>query len=174
MKIARMCVWLHRACWLFAFALSFGFAFGWYQLLNQESLFALELPINLLMDYVTFWQWAIAITLSSLPMLAVVIALSFLSKLMLEFSSGRYFSEMAIHRLHRFSAWLLSSTFLKIVLVPALSLVLTLNNPPGMRQLVVSLESHDFSLVLIAAVFYVITRILQEGRRITIENAEFV
>ena len=142
--------------------------------ISKQSLYEVKLPFKVVYDNIELWQWLAGIALTALPMLALVIALKYLSQLMQEFAQGRYFSLPAIDNLYRFSTWLLASTVLKIVIVPFLSVALTINNPVGERSLVVSIEGDNLYVALIAVVFFVITRILQEGRRIDMENAEFI
>lgn len=174
MKISALSLWLQRACWLFVCFVPLGFAFSWYMAISKQSLYEVKLPFKVVYDNIELWQWLAGIALTALPMLALVIALKYLSQLMQEFAQGRYFSLPAIDNLYRFSTWLLASTVLKIVIVPFLSVALTINNPDGERMLVVTIEGDNLYVALIAVVFFVITRILQEGRRIDMENAEFI
>jgi len=174
MKISALSLWLHRSCRLFVCLIPLGFVFSWYIAISTQSLSAVKLPFKVVYNNIELWQWLAGMTLTALPLLALVIALRYLSQLMQEFTQGRYFSLLAIDKLYRFSAWLLTSTALKIAIVPFLSVALTINNPVGERSVVVSVEGENLYMALIAVVFFVITRILQEGRRIDTENAEFI
>jgi hypothetical protein len=69
---------------------------------------------------------------------------------------------------------LLLSAVLKVLQTAVLSIILTWNNPPGKKALVVGVGSPEISMLLIAGTIFVVSWILKEGQRLAIENAEFV
>ena len=174
MTISTLSTGLYRASWALVCFIPASFVFDWYLAISQQDLNEVQLSYEVVYGNLELWQWSAGVGLTALPMLTLVAAFKYLSRLMNEFSQGHYFSLPAINYLHRFSTWLLVSTALGIVIVPLLSVALTLNNPVGERWIMVSLESDDLYAALIALVFFVVTRILQEGRRLDMENAEFI
>jgi hypothetical protein len=56
----------------------------------------------------------------------------------------------------------------------ALMLAFTLNNPPGSRQLVISLSAHDYLALIVGGVLLAVAWVMVEATRIVDENASFV
>ena len=50
----------------------------------------------------------------------------------------------------------------------------SLDNAPGQRQLVVTLGSHDYALLMCALVFVAVARVMAEAGRLAAENEGFV
>ena len=55
-----------------------------------------------------------------------------------------------------------------------MSVVLTLGNPPGQRQLVIGLSWDDYLAVLLAVVLIAIATVMAEAVRVAEENEGFV
>ena len=155
-------------------ALPLIFIYGWYLVINGGSSSAIAMPVTLLYENIQMWQWAVAILITAVPVVALLPGLYRLSALMKGFALGHYFLESSVQNLYRFCFWLLISTLLKIVSIPLLSLALTINNPAGQRSIVVTVDGQMLSILFIAGIFFVISRILKEGQKIAQENAEFV
>ena len=55
-----------------------------------------------------------------------------------------------------------------------LSFVLTLSNHPGQRLLALSLSTEQLVALFVGAVFVVIARVLEEGRKLADDNASIL
>ena len=95
-------------------------------------------------------------------------------RLFAEYGAGRVFGREAQSRLKRFAWALLAAALLAPLVRAAMSVVLTLGNPPGQRQLVIGLSWDDYLAVLLAAVLIAIATVMAEAVRVAEENEGFV
>ena len=126
------------------------------------------------MQTITTSQILLAAILNLLVLSILLLGLWHLRKLFLEFRRGAFFTDTSVRHLHRFALMILISAVLKVILTAALSVILTWNNAPGQKALVVQLGSNEFAMLLIAATIFIVSWILKEGQRLAAENAEFV
>ncbi|MGM9491778.1 DUF2975 domain-containing protein [Ideonella sp. YS5] len=91
-----------------------------------------------------------------------------------EYRSGAVFSVRALTCLRRFASLLVLLALSSPLTQALMSVAISLDNPPGQRQLVISLSSNDYALVLGALVFVAIARVMTEAARVAQENEGFV
>lgn len=119
----------------------------------------------------TLWWGAL---LSLLPVTLGLYALWQLWCLFRGYALGRVFTRPALAHLRRFAWSMLAGALLAPLLRAALSVLLTLGNPPGRRQLVVGLSWDDYIGVLLAVVLIVIASVMAEAVRLAEDNEGFV
>lgn len=112
--------------------------------------------------------------LTLLPIALGLYALWQLWRLFAEYGEGRVFGRTALLHLRRFAWALLGSALLAPLVRAAMSVVLTLGNPPGRRMLAIGLSWNDYMAVLLAAVLIAIATVMAEAVRVAEENAGFV
>jgi uncharacterized membrane protein YidH (DUF202 family) len=131
-----------------------------------------QLPIQ--PQYVGLINKLLGALITAIPLVLLMYGVWRLRKLFEQFRQGKLFSESGADHLHAF-AWTLLITMLMAPVVSALlSLVLTMNNPPGEKALVITLGSNDFGQLFIAGALFAITWTLREGYRLSQENEAFV
>jgi hypothetical protein len=91
-----------------------------------------------------------------------------------EYRRGAVFSSRALACLRRFAALLVALALSSPITQALMSVAISLDNPPGQRQLVIQLGSNDYALVLGALVFVAIARVMTEAARVAEENEGFV
>jgi hypothetical protein len=91
-----------------------------------------------------------------------------------EYQRGAVFSLRALTCLRRFASLLVLLALSSPLTQALVSVAISLDNPPGRRQLVISLSSNDYALVLGALVFVAIARVMTEAARVAQENEGFV
>lgn len=117
---------------------------------------------------------ALGAVVSLLPVAIGLYALWQLWTLFAEYGAGRVFGRTALARLKRFAWALLAAALLAPLVRAAMSVVLTLGNPPGQRQLVIGLSWDDYLSVLLAVVLIAIATVMAEAVRLAEENEGFV
>ncbi len=117
---------------------------------------------------------ALGAAVSVLPIGVGLFALWQLWQLFAEYGAGRVFGRVAQARLKRFAWALLVVALLAPLVRAAMSVVLTLGNPPGQRMLAISLSWNDYLAVLLAAVLIAIATVMAEAVRAAEENEGFV
>jgi Protein of unknown function (DUF2975) len=91
-----------------------------------------------------------------------------------EYRQGAVFSPRALACLRRFALGLLALGLVQPAARALGSVAVSWDNPPGQRLLVVSLDSGDYALLLVALVFIAIARVMTEAARVAEENEGFV
>ncbi len=110
-----------------------------------------------------------------LPSLAVILmALLRLWQLFGEYLRSRIFSARALASLRSFARWTLAAAFLAPVYRAVLSVLVTLQNGPGRRELELNLGSNDFMTLLLGVVVLAISSVMAEAARIAEDNEGFV
>lgn len=117
---------------------------------------------------------ALGAAVSLLPVGVGLYALWQLWHLFAEYGAGRVFGRGALARLQRFAWALLAAALLAPLVRAAMSVVLTLGNPPGQRQLVIGFSWDDYLSVLLAVVLIAIATVMAEAVRLAEENEGFV
>jgi hypothetical protein len=120
--------------------------------------------------------WArVAYVLWDIPSLAVIlVALWRLWQLFGEYLHSRIFSARALASLLGFARWTLVAAFWSPVYRAVLSVIVTWNNGPGKRQLVINFSSDDYFLLLVGVVLLAIASVMVEAARIAEDNEGFV
>ena len=90
------------------------------------------------------------------------------------YQQGQIFTAYALTRLRKFAWSLMLCALLRPLTGAALSVLLSINNPPGQRVLALNISSDDIALLFISGVFIVVAWIMAEGIRLADDNAQIV
>lgn len=114
-------------------------------------------------------------TLWDIPSLAVILmALLRLWQLFGEYLHARVFGARALASLRSFARWTLAAAFLSPVYRAVLSVLVTLQNGPGRRELTLDLGSYDYMTLLLGVAVLAISSVMAEAGRIAEDNEGFV
>jgi hypothetical protein len=91
-----------------------------------------------------------------------------------EYAQGRIFTAIASKRLRRLAWSLIGSAAAQIVARTLHGLVLTMNNPPGKKMLILNVSSNDYSFLIFGVLLLGIAWVMVEATRLAQENAEFI
>ena len=107
--------------------------------------------------------------------LAVILAaLLHLWHLFGEYLQSRIFSVRALSSLRGFARWVLAAAVLSPIYRAGLSVIVTWQNGPGKRELMLSLASNDYLVLLLGVAIFAISSVMAEAARIAEENEGFV
>lgn len=126
------------------------------------------------LETIEAWQIICAGAYSVATTLVVVYGLIQLRQLFEHFRSDNFFTKASVRALHGFCLALFVSAILKVLNTAVLSVLLTINNGPNQKALIISLGSNEFWLLFIAATFLTIAWCFKEGLALANENASFV
>ena len=90
------------------------------------------------------------------------------------YAEGLIFTADNTRWLRQFAAAVLTFAVAKPITGALLSVVLTLDNPPGQRQLAVTFGSSELTTLFIGCVFLIIAWIMDEARTLAEEQAEII
>lgn len=91
-----------------------------------------------------------------------------------EYAQGRIFTAIASKRLRRLAWSLIGAAAAQIVTRTLHALVLTMNNPPGKKILLVNVSSNDYTFLIFGVLLLGIAWVMVEATRLAQENAEFI
>lgn len=97
-----------------------------------------------------------------------------LRKLLIGFGAGQIFTRDNTRHLKIFAWSVLTVIVIQFFADGLLSVVLTLNNPPGKRVLALGLSSDQVVAFFFGTVFVLIAKVLEEGRKLADENASIL
>lgn len=90
------------------------------------------------------------------------------------FRAGRFFDPAAARGVRGFAAGVLGAVVVRLLTTPALTALLTMHNPPGLRFVSVRVGSDELLALLVAGAFWIVAALLVRAGEIAKENASFV
>lgn len=90
------------------------------------------------------------------------------------YMDGEIFSLNCVSRLRSFAHALLVYGIASPIALALISVIVTMNNPPGERALSITLSSNDVVTLFLGGVFIAIAQVMVEGRRLAEENSQIV
>ena len=115
-----------------------------------------------------------AAAITAVPVGVLLFGLWQVRALFLNFVDGHVFTLASARLLRNFAGSVLAQAILGPISSTALMLAFTLNNPPGNRQLVITLSVHDYLALIVGGVLLAVSWVMVEATRIADENASFV
>ncbi|MDD5333677.1 MAG: DUF2975 domain-containing protein [Rhodoferax sp.] len=120
------------------------------------------------------WQRLAGAAVTSVPLILLLTGLWHARQCFDQFAKGQVFTAQATARLRRFAGWVAAAALAGIVAGAATSVLLTLHNPPGTRQLSVSINSNHLFTLFFAAVVWLMAAVIGQGQALAEENEHFV
>jgi hypothetical protein len=111
---------------------------------------------------------------AALPLALGIYGLVQVWRLFGEYAQGRVFTLEACTCLRRLAWSLIAAAAAQVAARTLLGLVLTLNNPPGKRMLLIHLTSNDYAFLVFGVLLLGIAWVMVEAARLAQEHAEFV
>jgi Protein of unknown function (DUF2975) len=115
-----------------------------------------------------------AAAITAVPVGILLFGLWQVRALFLNFVDGHVFTLASARLLRDFAGSVLAQAILGPISSTALMLAFTLDNPPGARQLVITLSSQDYLALIVGGVLLAVSWVIVEATRIADENASFV
>ncbi len=119
-------------------------------------------------------QRAAGIALGLPALLALCYGMARLARLLVNVRRGATFDRATIGHLRAFAGATLLSTLLSIIEPPIRTIVLRYGFGAPSPKFAVGVSSEEVLLVLVCALFFLITNLMHEGRRLAEENEGFV
>ena len=116
-------------------------------------------------------QRTMGFLVSLLSLAAKVFAMVTIMRLLKLYQEGQIFSATHVRHFKRLGQTLVFYGVAGIIESTALSLVMTMNNPPGHRMLSFGISSDDITIFVIAAIVLMLSWVMEEGRKQAEEQA---
>lgn len=173
-RIRRMSRVLASACLLLIVALPIAVMVGWYVADASQLAARANLPADAIRSPLLAWQRIVGAVATETALAFLLIGLWEARACFRLFAAGQVFTSQAARRLRNFAGWVLGSVVAGIVATAAITAVLTMNNPPGMRHLAVSVGSDQVFMLLFAGMVWLMAAVIGQGTSMAEENATFV
>jgi Protein of unknown function (DUF2975) len=118
-------------------------------------------------------RWLLGV-LGLIPVVVLSVGLLQLRGTFLQFAKGSYFSPQAIAGLRRFTLMIGLVGLTEIMLTPLQSVLLTLDNGAGQKQLVIAISSSQCMAVVVALCVWVVAWVMGHAASLQEENRQFV
>lgn len=119
-------------------------------------------------------QRAVGIALALPALLALCYGMARLARLLAEVQRGAPFERATIGHLRAFAGATLLSTLLSIIEPPLRAIAWRVGFGAPARPIAIGIGSEQLLLVLVCALFFLITNLMHEARRLAEENEGFV
>jgi Protein of unknown function (DUF2975) len=120
------------------------------------------------------WQRVAATLVSGVPLACLLIGVWQAKLCFAQFAKGDVFTASAVGYLRRFAGWTAAAALAAIVAGAAISILLTINNPPGTRQLALGISSNQVFTLFFAALVWLMADVIGQGQALADENQQFV
>ena len=173
-RIRRLSLLLAHTCLAFTVVLPF-LVVGYWLIADAAQLAAHAKLAGLQIDHaLALWQRQAGAAITLIPLGLLLTGLWHVRRCFLLFADGRYFELQAIHSLRRFAACTCASVVASLFSTPALSVLLTISNAPGQRQLAIGVSSEQLFTLFIAGMVWLIAAVMTHACALAEENAGFV
>lgn len=173
-RVVRLSLWLKRLATLgvilfVGFALSVVIVPGWF-----DTMVTAAYPEMTIATGITPFKRISLILLLALPLTVSLYGLWNIRMLFDCYARGEVFSPAPAAHIRNVGLAMLVNVVLTALVHSLGSVILTLDNPTGSRQLTISASSDTYLLLLLGGLLVVIGWIMQEAARISDENSSFV
>lgn len=173
-RIRYLSRWLAAACVLLAVLLPITVAGYWAFADEMRLAVRVNLPGNTIQEALLPWQRFAGAAITGIPLGLMLIGLWQARKCFRLFAAGQIFTTEAVACLSRFAGWTAASVLAGMIASTAVSALITLNNPPGMRHIAVGIGSDQVFSVLFATMVWLMAAVIGQGKTLADENAAFV
>lgn len=174
LRLRRVSRFLDIACLLLIVALPLIVAVYWGVADPKTLVARANLSPDAMHSTLLSWQRLTAGFMAEIPLCLLLTGFWHARKCFRLFASGHVFTTEAMLRLHRFSSWAMASAIASIICSPASSVLMTLQNPPGLRYLAIGISTDQVFLLLFAAVVWLMAGVIRQGQILADENAQFI
>lgn len=114
------------------------------------------------------------LVLMAFPVAVMLYGIWHARRLFMSYEKGEIFTGRTAGHIRLVGLAMVISTALSVAVHTAGSVLLTYDNPPGSRALVVSLSGDTYSLLLAGGLLIVIGWVMREAARLSEENSQFI
>lgn len=173
-RLQAMSRLLAASCLILMTLLPVAVALYWYWADATTLVVRANLPPSSVQGPLLPWQRISGGVLAEVPLVLLLLGVREARKCFQLFAAGHIFTATAVCCLRRFTGWALASALSGIVAGMAISIVMTLNNPVGMRHLAIGIGSDQLFLLLFAGMVWLIAGVISQGQLLAEENATFI
>jgi hypothetical protein len=170
-NISRAMVW---ACWALITLLPMILVVYWVTVPDSALAAHGNLLPNAMLAPLQLWQRVAVACVTAVPLALLLMGLWQAKRCFALFGQGQVFTAQAVDCLRRFAGWVAAAALAAIVSAAIASILLTLQNPVGMRQLALSINSNHLFTLFFAAMVWLMAAVIGQGQSLAEENERFI
>ena len=173
-RVRRISRWMVAACWALLIGLPLLLVFYWATASEAQLAGHANLPAQALLGPVTGWQRVAGAAVTALPLALLLAGVWQARRCFGMFARGQVFTLQATALLGRFAGWVAWAALAALLASSATSVLLTLNNPPGLRHLSIGVGSDHIFTLFFAGLVWLMAAVIAQGQSLAEENEGFV
>ena len=173
-RIRKLSDWLATFCLVLIVALPIAVACYWTWSNPDTLAIHANLPPDAIKSTLQTWQRLAGGAIAEIGVLVLLLGIWEARRFFRLLIQNRIFCAQAVRCLRAFAGWAMASAITAIAGNMAISVILTINNLPGMRHLALGVSSDHLLLFLFAGMVWVMADIIHEGQLLAEENSRFV
>ena len=174
LRVRRISRWMVFACW--ALLIGLPLALVGYWALADEAVLAghANLSVQAIRTPISLWQRIAAGAVMAVPLALLLAGVWQARRCFHMFAQGQLFTLQATALLGRFAGWVAWAALASMLASTATSVLLTLHNPPGQRQLSIGISSDHVFTLFFAGLVWLMAAVIAQGQSLAEENQGFV
>ncbi|MGM9426173.1 DUF2975 domain-containing protein [Hydrogenophaga sp. MI9] len=173
-RVRRISRWMVAACWALLVGLPLALVFYWATASDAMLASHANLPPPLIQGPLAPWQRVAAGAVMGVPLALLLAGVWQARRCFAMFAQGQVFTLQATVLLRRFAGWVAWAALAALLSGAVTSVLLTLHNPPGQRQLAIGIGSDHVFTLFFAGLVWLMAAVIGEGQTLAEENEGFV
>lgn len=173
-RVRRLSRWMEWACWLLLVLLPLALVFYWATASDAVLAAHARLSPQAIQGPITGWQRAASGAVMAIPLGLLLAGVWQARRCFAMFARGQVFTRQATTLLGRFAGWVAWAALASMLAGGLGSVLLTLHNPPGQRQLALGIGSDQVFTLFFAGTVWLMAAVIAQGRSLAEENEGFV
>jgi Protein of unknown function (DUF2975) len=173
-RIRRISLAMVWACWALIVLLPVALVVYWATAADATLAAQGNLLPAAMLAPLQLWQRVAAACVTAVPLALLLMGLWQAKRCFALFAQGQVFTAQAVDCLRRFAGWVAAAALAAIVAAAIASILLTLQNPAGMRQLALGFSSNHLFTLFFAAIVWLMAAVIGQGQSLAEENERFI
>ena len=173
-RVRRLSRLMVAACWALLVLLPLGLVGYWASASQAQLLAHTGVPPELVAAPLVAWQRLAGGAVTAVPLVLALCGVWQAKTCFADFARGQVFTARATRLLRRFAGWVAAAAGAALLAGTASSVILSLNNPPGARQLAIGIGSDHLFTLFFAGLVWLMAAVIGEGQALAEDNQGFV
>ena len=173
-RLQRLSRLLALTCWALIMVLPLLFVWFWAAATPAQLAARLNLNADIVQGQLMVWQRVVGLCISAVPLGLLLAGLWQARTCFGLFARGEVFTLPAVVALKRFARLSTASFASSFLVSTALSTLLSINNMPGTRQVVIGVSTYQIIALFFAGMVWLMAAVIAQGLHLAEENANFV
>jgi hypothetical protein len=173
-RIRQLSRWMALACLVLIAVLPVDLVYYWASASPADLRSQGNLPMDAIQGPLAIWQRVAGAVVTGLPLAMLLVGVGQARQCFVQFARGQVFTVQAIAYLRKFAGWVAAAAVAAIIAGAVTSVLLTLNNPPGLRHLALGVSSNQVFTVFFAGLVWLMADVIGQGQLLAAENESFV